>query len=278
MNLTIMDLQNNEPLVVLSEDEHGLKVVGGNPSMVEALGIGGMRELKEVADFINSSGDPTIQAMFDEGYMPDEKNLPELDELIRPALQIIKDLISKVEQRKATQALEAHQDAPEAKMLENAEAEVVLEAPAWIYVSIDGDNIGNAVARAEATDNEAELKSISQKINAGQEVFTMWAQLNGGEVIEQGGDEGLCKVPAAAMEQVEELRQRYLETVGATATVGIGQKVSESTKARELGKLTGKNKTVVFDESTEQELELRLGQQDMSETTKIRTAMNAGRK
>lgn len=278
MNLTIMDLENNEPLVVLSEDEHGLKVVGGNPSMIEALGIGGMRDLKEVADFINSSGDPTVQAIFDEGYVPDEANLPELDELIRPALQIIKDLISKVEQRKATQTLEAHQDAPEAKMLENTEAEVILEAPTWIYVSIDGDNIGNAVARAEATDNEAELKSMSQKINAGQQVFSMWAQLNGGEMIEQGGDEGLCKVPASAMEQVEQLRAQYLETVGATATIGIGQTVSEATKARELGKLTGKNKAVVFDESTNQELELRLEQQDMSETTKIRNALKVGGK
>ena len=278
MNLTIMDLENNEPLIVLSEDEYGMKVVGGDPSMIDALGLSKMRELKEVADFINSSGDPTIQAMFDEGYVPDEKSLPELEELIRPALQIIKDLISKVEERKASQTLESHQDAPEAKILESADAEIIMDAPAWIYVSIDGDNIGNAVARAEATDNEAELKSISQKINAGQQVFTMWAQLNGGEMIEQGGDEGLCKVPATAMEQVEELRQRYLEAVGATATVGIGERVSQATKARELGKLTGKNKTVVFDESTEQELELRLEQEDMSEPSKIRNALSVGSK
>lgn len=95
----------------------------------------------------------------------------------------------------------------------------------------------------------------------------------GGKVIEQGGDEGLVKVPASAKPHIEELRAQYASVVGATATVGVGKKISESTQARMLGKLKGKNQTVYFDESTARELKLRLQDQEQTEPNKIRAAM-----
>lgn len=137
-----------------------------------------------------------------------------------------------------------------------------------IYVSFDGDGIGNKVAAAEAMDNEAELKRVSVGIQAGENVMEQWALSVGGEVVEAGGDEGLMKVPERALLSLEHVRERYAKVVGATLTVGVGRTISQCTKARMLGKLTGKNKIVQYDINTEQGLRtLMAGQQ--SEVQKI---------
>lgn len=123
-----------------------------------------------------------------------------------------------------------------------------------IYVSMDGDNIGNKVAQAEAENDEQRLTEMSHKINAGQSVFGTWVQSVGGSIIESGGDEGLAKVPASAIDKIENFRSQYMSVSGATVTVGIGDSISDSTKARQLGKLKGKNKVEFFGAGSVEEL------------------------
>lgn len=125
----------------------------------------------------------------------------------------------------------------------------------FIYVSMDGDDIGNKVARAEALDDEDELMEISRKINAGQDIFSTWAASNGGKVIEGGGDEALAKVPEKAKDNIDVFRNHYNKIVGATVTIGVGDSISESTKARALGKLKGKDRVETFNpENTEKDI------------------------
>jgi hypothetical protein len=172
--------------------------------------------------------------------------------------------------------LEAQQkakDESEAQTYARQNAEVVMPMSDVIYVSIDGDSIGNRVAQAEEKDDEKLLGEISARINSGQDVFRQWAERFGGKMIEGGGDEGLVKVPSAARSDIENMRDAYFKVVGATATVGVGDKISQCTRARELGKLRGKNQTVYYFQGLEQELQSRLeeeGPQD--ERTKMQAA------
>ena len=273
MNLTIIDSKSHEPLLVLSEDDKGISVVGGDPKMVQALGLQRFSSLKEISDYINSA-ESDVQAILDDqkdNQKPQEN--PDMDARIKPALDLIRNLMSKVNDRKRRDKVEENQKNPETALQNTSESEMIINPLDKIYVSIDGDNIGNAVARAEEQDDEAALTAISNRINAGQDVLRDWAIRMNGVVIEQGGDEGVVKVPATALKDIESLRELYRQAVGATASVGVGKKISESTKARMLAKLKGKNRTIVFDSSTAQELELRLKDSDTTEANKLRIAM-----
>lgn len=279
MNLTVYQNSTQEPVLVLNEDAYGLKVVGGDPKLVKALKLDQFRTLKDIADYLNSAGSP-YQAIFDpkaEENANAQSSDPaeDLDERLKPAISILKELLSRVEDRKSRDQAAEEAKKPEAEMLQNPNVQIVGDDMTPHYVSLDGDNIGNAVARAEEKDDEKTLAEMSARINAGQDILKQWAIRMGGKVIEQGGDEGLVKVPGSALAHIEELREQYKEVVGATCTVGVGKKISESTKARMLGKLKGKNQTVVFDESTQKELNLRLEDSGGSgnEAKKIRTAM-----
>lgn len=270
MTLTVYENETGQVLFTLSEDESGIKITGGDPRYVKALKLDQFHTLKDIADYLNVQGSP-YQAIFDKPKAEDQPS--STDDRLEPSLKILNDLIQRISERKMREQQSEAQKKPEAEMLSGTDAQVILDPNEQIYVSIDGDGIGNMVARAEENDDERLLSEVSTRINSGQDVLANWALMFAGKVIEAGGDEGLVKVPGSALAQVEQLREQYRQATGATCTAGVGKKISQATKARMLGKLTGKNKTVVFDESTERELELRLQDKDTSEANKMRVAM-----
>lgn len=275
MKLEILQKETGEPVLVLDQDDMGLAVVGGDQRLVQALKLDQFRDLKEIADYINSDANGPYAAQFEDQQQPEAEQDPakQLDERMKPALETIRELLSRVQNRQAQDEAKEEAKKPEAELLNSTDSQVVYDPQEKIYVSYDGDNIGNAVARAERKDDEGELRSISNKINAGQDLFNSWAKQNGGEVIEQGGDEGLAKVPAAALDHIEEFRVQYFNLVGATCSVGTGKKISEATDARMLAKLKGKDRVEKFDDATRKELKLRLEDKEDSESRKIKTAL-----
>lgn len=187
----------------------------------------------------------------------------DVNERVVPAIKILKEIVARAEVRRKDRAeAQAH---IEALALEAQNASVVMEQESQYYVTMDGDGIGNQVARAQYTDDEIKVKEISRKIDGGMHLFTTWATMYGGIVIEAGGDEGQVKVSGAALDHIEEFRANYKKLVGATVTVGIGKTISQSIQARELGKLRGKNQVVYWDENTEKELTLRMEQKGESD-------------
>jgi GGDEF domain-containing protein len=213
--------------------------------------------------------------------MPDTKVAPESDlqspktvmiasepfeARLAPALAILKDLLARAEEKRVQQAKDDAHDAALAFEAQNAQPVESLQG--LYYVTMDGDGIGNKVAQAQFSNDEMRVKEMSRKIDSGQQIFAQWAQQYSGTVIEAGGDEGQVKVPAAAIDHIEEFRQAYLKAVGATVTVGVGKTIKDSIQARELGKLRGKDTVVVFDEGTERELELRLEQKGPEDEAK----------
>jgi hypothetical protein len=274
--LAIVDKESGEPAVILSQDENGIEVVGGDERLVEELGLGEFESLEEMADAVNSSDDSPYEAVFEgEGDEPQTTHAQQSDTM-KACIDIIKDVLSRVKQRQAQEEAKQGASDPAVKAQKLMGADIIEASQEPVFFAFDGDSIGNAVARAEAKDDEAELSQMSAKINAGQDLFAQWAKTVGGTIVEQGGDEGMAKTPGTAVNQIEAFRAQYAQLVGATVTVGVGKAISQATKARMLGKLKGKNQTVIFDDTTEKELALRLKDSGQDEAQKITQAMTPG--
>ena len=137
-----------------------------------------------------------------------------------------------------------------------------------LVIAWDGDDIGNAISRAERSDDLQQVGQMSQRIEAGQRAVTNWILAHNGTVAQQGGDEGCATLPSVESDDLEALRQIYKDQTGHTCTVGIGSTVSQAVDARALGKLKGKNQIVAWDENIERELELRINEPDEAEKVK----------
>lgn len=175
---------------------------------------------------------------------------------IKPAIAVLKDLLARAEQKRKDEA--EHKAALAALTLESQNAVALSDQSGLVYITMDGDNIGNQVAQAQFSDDESKVRDMSRRIDAGKQLFETWAQQYNGTVIESGGDEGQVKMPASAIDHIEEFRKQYQSLVGATVSVGVGKLMSESIQARELAKLRGKDQTVIFDDQTKKELATRM--------------------
>ncbi len=121
-----------------------------------------------------------------------------------------------------------------------------------LFVCWDGDKIGRRVGRAVLTDDVGEVRRVDQAINAGNELWRAFAVNVGGSVIEIGGDEGRICIDASRLGEVPGVAVRYGQTVGATLSVGVGMKLSDSAKALMIAKLRGGNQIIVWDQDTMQ--------------------------
>lgn len=117
-----------------------------------------------------------------------------------------------------------------------------------IYVSFDGDTIGQKVGRARLSDDVEMVRRISQAIDQGNLIWKSWAESVGGSIIELGGDEGALEVPADRIGELPAIREQYAGKVGASVSVGVGLKLGESSKALLVAKLQGKDRIVFYTE------------------------------
>jgi len=122
-----------------------------------------------------------------------------------------------------------------------------------VYVCWDGDKIGRRVGRAVLRDDVGEVRQVDQAINAGNELWRSLALSVGGSVIEIGGDEGRIVIDASHLGKIPGIAENYSETVGATVSVGVGKKLSESAMALVIAKLRGGDQIVIWDQSMQAE-------------------------
>ena len=120
-----------------------------------------------------------------------------------------------------------------------------------IFIAGDGDSIGSHVGQAILSDDIEGLHHISHAINQGQNMALEWTEQFGGEMISSGGDEFLMACPPDCLEHLEDLRAQYEQTVGATLSIGVGNKPSEAGKALLVAKLHGKDQVAYYDDSME---------------------------
>lgn len=124
-----------------------------------------------------------------------------------------------------------------------------------VYISIDGDGIGQKVGRASLANDVEDISRISQSIDRGNEIWKSWTLSTGGRVISMGGDECRMEIPADHLDDLPDLRNQYAETVGATVSVGVGMDVSEADRALLYAKVSGKDRIVLFDDTVAKAIE-----------------------
>lgn len=137
-----------------------------------------------------------------------------------------------------------------------------------LFITFDGDRIGNRVGRARLDDNVDEVRRLDQLITMGNKIFTDWAVNVGGSVVEAAGDEGLVQVPASKIGDLDKLREQYAKLVGATMSVGIGIKISESSKALLVAKLRGRDRIVFYTPELDEEI-AKAKESDQKDQAKI---------
>ena len=123
-----------------------------------------------------------------------------------------------------------------------------------LFVTFDGDDIGRVIGLATLEDDVEKIRKVNQDINHGNEIWKSFAESVGGSVVELGGDEGRLEIPASAIDQLPKFREQYAGAVGATASVGVGLKLSESAKALLVAKLRGKDRIVFWSPEMEKEI------------------------
>lgn len=124
-------------------------------------------------------------------------------------------------------------------------------ASKMVYLTGDGDDIGQQVGRMSINDDVEGLKAIDEKIQAGGQVFAEFAESNDGEVIGIGGDEIRIMVPEDAIERLDDAISEYEEVTGFTISIGLGKKLSEADKAMIIAKFKGKDQVVTWEPEME---------------------------
>ena len=120
-----------------------------------------------------------------------------------------------------------------------------------LFLALDGDNAGQHIGQAVLMDDVQMLHDMSQKIDAGTKAVKDMVLSCGGQVISSGGDEMTAMLDPQHESKIEEMRAKYQEVTGFSASIGMGNSLSQAGKALIAAKLTGKNKSIRYDQSVE---------------------------
>lgn len=120
-----------------------------------------------------------------------------------------------------------------------------------LFIALDGDDAGQMVGQAVLMDDVQALHDVSKKITAASEAVKNLIVSMGGQVISAGGDEMTAVLSPESESRLEEVRSKFQEVSGFTATLGIGNTLSQAGKALLAGKLSGKNKSEKYSQETE---------------------------
>jgi len=126
-----------------------------------------------------------------------------------------------------------------------------------MYIALDGDNIGSKVEIAALSNDPKQTYAISKQIrdiSAATTEFVNDLSNNNAEIILFGGDSLSFILDKKLLNQVDLIRQFYNEKSGFTVTIGIGDTVAQASRALLYGKLTGKNKTVLWQPTIDTQL------------------------
>ena len=116
-----------------------------------------------------------------------------------------------------------------------------------IYIAVNGDDVGKGIGNAIASDDHETLGKLSQSVKDSHGMVEDWVQKIGGRVVTSSGDEGIYQIPSESLGELENIRSQYQKMSENTMTVGVGDSMSEASKALIYGKLNDKNQIVHYD-------------------------------
>lgn len=120
-----------------------------------------------------------------------------------------------------------------------------------VYIAMDGDDAGEAVTEAILHGTEEDAIAFSEAIKTAFMDITDWVtDASSGKIVFEGGDNILFVIDADDPNSIAETaRQMYKHHTGHSATAGVGATIQEAHKSLVVGKNTGKDKTVVWNEA-----------------------------
>jgi hypothetical protein len=116
-----------------------------------------------------------------------------------------------------------------------------------VYIAANGDGIGEQIGNAIMSDDHQALSGLSRKFKEAHSNIEKWAQKKGGEIVASSGDEVIFSIPEEALNELESVKDTYAQASGTTLTIGIGQTISQASKALIYGKLNDKNQIVEYE-------------------------------
>lgn len=119
------------------------------------------------------------------------------------------------------------------------------------YIAMNGDDVGSGIGNAIATDNHEELSKITGGLKDAHSAIEEWATSKGGQVVTSSGDECIVKIPSGSYDESEldSIKDQYSDTSGHSVTMGLGDSMSEASKALIYGKMNDKDQIVEYDTS-----------------------------
>ncbi|WP_297514795.1 mCpol domain-containing protein [Thermococcus sp.] len=122
-----------------------------------------------------------------------------------------------------------------------------------IYVSIDGDNIGELIEQAILSKDEKRLQEISNKVTTAITIFSSQIknQIPNSTIILAGGDSAILKIEAQSLYEVamkiKEVSGQFFQNFQLfSVSIGIGTSLIYSYLALKFAKANGKNKIVAY--------------------------------
>jgi len=152
--------------------------------------------------------------------------------------------------------------ADEKEKAPEGEAEVV----DMVYVGLDGDDMGHLVEDSLLSDDPEVAAKISNSIHDAHRAIRKLVAGVGGRLIFDGGDNMLVFMPnePEVFEAIREIHQRITKH---SVTIGVGHRPIEAHYALVVGKNTGKDKVVSYDEKVKAQHETIHHEQEQIEET-----------
>lgn len=116
-----------------------------------------------------------------------------------------------------------------------------------VYVAANGDGVGEQIGNAILSDDHQALSGLSRKFKDAHSNIEKWAQKKGGEIVASAGDEIIFSLPEEALGELDSVKDAYSQSSGTTLTMGIGETISQASKALIYGKLNDKNQIVEYE-------------------------------
>lgn len=120
---------------------------------------------------------------------------------------------------------------------------------AWSADDIDMD----AKLRTQADDAEG-LRRLQQQIDLSDEIWKSFCLSCDGAPVSAGNGLGVIQVPVSELKAIPALQQQYGKSLNSKVSIGIGMRLDEAQKAREVAKNRGKDEIVFYSPEIEQEL------------------------
>ena len=116
-----------------------------------------------------------------------------------------------------------------------------------VYIAANGDGVGEQIGNAILSDDHQTLSGLSRKFKDAHSNIEKWAQKKGGEIVASAGDEIIFSLPEEALGELDSVKDAYSQASGTTLTIGIGETISQASKALIYGKLNDKNQIVEYE-------------------------------